>query len=176
MLTRLRDRIQFVVAILAGSEARGGEHSRRLCDPTRNEATGQNRHNPPGQLPFGLGLRCALGRVSRGYTPSRAPRPGPKGSWQTVFYPGVWSVSGLSIALIIMVLGRACSKPPPRARGNGAPPEGRAGKSEIRNPKSEGRRTEGAWGIGANLVARNGSGVRPSSGAASSKLRTGGAV
>jgi len=29
---------------------------------------------------------------------------------------------------------------------------------------------------GANLVVRNGSGVRPSSGAASSKVRTGGAV
>ncbi len=122
-------------------------------------------HNPPGQVPFGLGLRCALGRVSRGYTPRRAPRPRPKGTWQTVFYPGVWSVSGLSIALIIMVLGRACSKRPPRARGNGPRRKG----GEIRNPKSEIRTPEGGGRLaremeraaGFNPQARQGRRSRP---------------
>jgi len=41
-----------------------GSIAAALCDPTSNDATSQNRRNPPGQGRFALRLRCSLSRVS----------------------------------------------------------------------------------------------------------------
>jgi hypothetical protein len=94
ILTRLRDRIQFAKALLPWGEARARECIQPILDRARNEAPRQKGLGPEGCGAFGRSLRCASGDRALGYAPLRAPRHRAKLPQQTVFYPGVWSVSG----------------------------------------------------------------------------------